>query len=67
MWFAAVAIAIEPAVRVGTCFSAPSMRSHIGLWGTRGDSVMMGALAALLYNDPRLQRCLNPYSDGVCH
>ncbi len=56
-WFATGVIAIEPAVRVVNYWLAPSMRSHIGIMGhTRADSLMMGALAALLYGRPDFER-----------
>jgi peptidoglycan/LPS O-acetylase OafA/YrhL len=59
-WFAAGVIAIEPAVRVANYAFAPSMRSHIGIMGhTRADSLMLGALAALLYTKPNFQNFVN--------
>jgi len=56
-WFATGVIVVEPAVRVANYWLAPSMRSHIGIMGhTRADSLMMGALAALLYGKPDFER-----------
>ena len=59
-WFAAAVIAIEPAVRVANYALVPAMRSHIGIMGhTRADSLMIGALAAILYAKPAFQHFVN--------
>ena len=55
-WFAAAVIVIEPAIRVANYWLVPSMRGHIGIMGhTRADSLMIGALVALLYGKPRFE------------
>jgi peptidoglycan/LPS O-acetylase OafA/YrhL len=55
-WFAAGIIAIEPAIRIANYWLVPSMRGHIGIMGhTRADSLMIGALVALLYGTPRFE------------
>jgi peptidoglycan/LPS O-acetylase OafA/YrhL len=58
-WLAVALIALEPAIRMGTYFLQPSLRGQIGMMlHTRADSLMMGALAALLYSNESFQRCL---------
>jgi peptidoglycan/LPS O-acetylase OafA/YrhL len=60
MWFAAGVIAIEPLIRVANYALVPAMRSHIGIMGhTRADSLMIGALAALLYAKPKFEQLIN--------
>jgi len=59
-WFAAAVIVVEPAVRVANYWLVPAMRSHIGIMGhTRADSLMIGALVALLYGNLRFERTIN--------
>lgn len=56
IWFAVGVIALEPLIRVANYFFAPSSRGHISIMGhTRADSLMIGALVALLYSNPRFQ------------
>jgi peptidoglycan/LPS O-acetylase OafA/YrhL len=54
---AAGVIGLSPLVRVATYALFPHLRSHIPImFHTRADSLMFGAAAALLYEDPTFQR-----------
>ncbi len=55
-WIAIGIIALEPVVRVANYFLVPSMRGYISIMGhTRADSLMIGAIAALLYDRERFR------------